>query len=134
MQPELQPGIKNQFEKIVEEQHTATHVGSGNAAVLATPVMIAFMEGAAMDAVQPLLPAGSTTVGIHVDVRHIAATPLGMKVTIRAELIKVEGRALTFQVSADDEKERVGEGTHQRAIIDIARFQERVKAKAAGIR
>ena len=134
MPGQLQPGVSGTVGRTVEEQHTATHVGSGQAAVLATPVMIAFMETAAMEAVQPFLPEGHTTVGVHVDVRHLAPTPMGMKVTARAELTKIEGRLLTFRVTVDDEKERVGEGAHQRAIIDVARFQERVRAKAASAR
>ena len=129
MEFQLPPGIKHQIERTVTEEYTATHVGSGKAAVLATPVMILFMETAAMEAVQDRLPPGHQTVGIHVDVRHIAPTPVGMKVTISAELIQVEGRVLTFQVSARDEQETVGTGTHQRAIIDLARFQGRVQAK-----
>jgi predicted thioesterase len=125
----LQPGIQHQIERTVTEEYTATHVGSGNAAVLATPVMILFMETAAMEAVQERLPPGHTTVGVHVDVRHIAPTPVGMKVTVTAELIQVEGRLLTFRVTARDEQETVGTGTHQRAIIDLGRFQGRVQAK-----
>lgn len=126
---QLEPGIKHQIQRTVEEQYTATHVGSGQAAVLATPVMILFMETAAMEAVLNGLPLGHQTVGVHVDVRHVAPTPVGMRVDVTAELIKVEGRLLTFQVTAHDEREVVGTGTHQRAIIDLARFQERVQAK-----
>ncbi len=126
---QLQPGIKHQIERTVTDEYTATHVGSGKAAVLATPVMILFMETAAMEAVQDRLPPGHQTVGVHVDVRHIAPTPVGMKVTVTAELIKAEGRLLTFRVTAQDERETVGTGTHQRAIIDLARFQGRVQAK-----
>ncbi len=126
---QLQPGIKHQIERTVTDEYTATHVGSGKAAVLATPVMILFMETAAMEAVQDRLPPGHQTVGVHVDVRHIAPTPVGMKVTVTAELIQAEGRLLTFRVTAQDERETVGTGTHQRAIIDLARFQGRVQAK-----
>ena len=126
---QLPAGLTKQIQRMVEEQYTATHVGSGQAAVLATPVMIAFMETAAMEAVQDHLPAGHQTVGVHVDVRHIAPTPVGMKVTVTAALIKAEGRLLTFQVTAHDEQETIGTGTHQRAIIDLARFQGRVQAK-----
>jgi predicted thioesterase len=129
MTEELKPGLKGQLQKAVEEQYTATHIGSGKVPVLATPAMIGFMEWAATETVQPYLPAGFTTVGTHVDVRHLAPTPVGMTVTYHAELIQVEGRTLTFRVRAEDEKEKVGEGTHQRAIIDIARFEKRVRSK-----
>jgi predicted thioesterase len=132
MNIKLAAGLKKQIEKTVVAEYTATHVGSGDVAVLATPAMIAFMEQAAMEAVQPQLPSGYTTVGVHVDVRHIAPTPLGMKVTFHVELVHVEGRVLTFRVLAEDEREKVGEGAHQRAIIDISRFQERVRAKISG--
>jgi predicted thioesterase len=127
----LKPGLKGQIQKTVEEQHTATHIGSGKVPVLATPAMIGFMEWAATETVQPYLLEGFTTVGTHVDVRHLAPTPVGMKVTFQAELIRAEGRTLTFRVTALDEKEKVGEGTHQRTIIDVARFQSRVQAKVA---
>jgi predicted thioesterase len=129
MTGQLKPGLKGQLQKTVEEQYRATHIGSGKIPVLATPAMIGFMEWAATELVQPYLPDGFTTVGTPVDVRHLAATPVGMKVTFQAELIQVEGRTLTFRVTAEDEKEKVGEGTHQRAIIDVARFQSRVRAK-----
>jgi predicted thioesterase len=127
----LQPGLTGKLERIVGAADIATHIGSGTVQVLASPVMISLMEYAAVNAVEHLLPAGAQTVGIHVDVQHIAATPMGMKVVAQAELTKVEGRTLTFRVWAEDEKERVGEGTHVRAIIDVARFQQKVEAKKA---
>ena len=131
MDHNLQPGLKGNIQRTVTEKDTATHVGSGNASVLASPVMICWMEVAAMETADPQLPQGYRTVGIHVDVKHIAPTPLGMRVTARAELLKVEGKVLTFRVTAEDEKEVVGEGTHQRAIIELTRFQERVRSKGA---
>jgi fluoroacetyl-CoA thioesterase len=97
--------------------------------VLATPEMIRLMEGAAVRAVDPLLPEGYSTVGIHVDVKHLAATPQGMRVRVRAELQEVDGRKLTFRVEAFDEVEQVGEGIHQRMIVDLAKFRQRVEAK-----
>jgi predicted thioesterase len=127
---DLRPGLKAHVERIVELKDTATHIGGGRVRVLASPVMIWFMECATSDAVEPHLPPGSQSVGIHVDVRHIAATPIGMKVIAHAELIKVDGRTLTFRVWAEDEKERIGEGTHVRAIIDVAKFEAKLKAKA----
>ncbi len=125
----LKPGITHQNQCMVTDQHAATHIGDGQVLVLSTPSMIELMEITATQAVQPYLPDGHTTVGTHVDVRHLAATPLGMKVKVNAELVQVENRILTFRVSADDEKERVGEGSHKRAIINVARFQAKLSAK-----
>jgi len=97
--------------------------------VLATPEMIRLMERAAVAAVDHLLPDGYRTVGVEVDVRHLAATPVGMRVRVQAELVAVEGRKLTFHVEAFDEVEKIGEGAHWRVIIDLERFKERVEAK-----
>lgn len=127
----LAPGLKAELHRTVTEKDSAAQIGSGGLAVLATPVMIAWLECAAADAVAPHLPAGSQTVGTHVDVKHLAATPLGLKVTAHAELTKVEGRTLTFRVWAEDEREVIGEGIHQRAVIDVARFMKKVEGKAA---
>ena len=126
---EIVPGLVGEIEMVVCEENTARHLGSGNVAVLATPEMIRLMEKAAVAAVDHLLPDGYRTVGVAVDVRHLAATPVGMRVRAQAELIAIEGRKLTFRVEADDEVERVGEGEHKRAIIDLERFKERVRAK-----
>jgi len=126
---ELTPGLTATVEIIVAPENTAQHVGSGSVAVLATPEMIRLMETAAVKAVDPLLPDGQRTVGVHLDVRHLAPTPLGLKVQARAELIAIEGRKLTFAVEAHDERELIGQGYHQRVIIDVARFLERARAK-----
>ena len=91
--------------------------------------MVALMEQAAVAAVTPHLPPGWQTVGVHVDVQHLAATPLGLTVSARAELLAVDGRRLTFRVTAHDDQELIGKGTHQRVLIDLARFQARVTAK-----
>jgi fluoroacetyl-CoA thioesterase len=123
------PGLVGQMELIVAEEHTARHLGSGGVAVLATPEMVRLMERASVAAVDHLLPSGQRTVGIHVDVRHLAATPAGMRVTARSELVTVEGRKLTFYVEAHDEVEKVGEGIHERMIIDLDRFRSRVESK-----
>lgn len=125
----LQPGLRGEQELVVEEEHTARHLGSGNVFVLATPMMIALMERASVAAVDHLLPEGQLTVGAHVDVRHLSPTPLGMRVTARSELVAVDGRKLTFHVEAFDEEEKIGEGTHQRVIVNMAHFRERVRAK-----
>ena len=127
----LMPGLEGHAELIVAEQHTAPRIGSGRVHVLATPVMINLMEAAALDAVERLLPAGHQSLGIRLDVRHYAATPVGMRVRVTAELVKVDGRTLDFRVEARDEKEPIGDGLHQRVVVNVARFDERVQRKIA---
>jgi predicted thioesterase len=129
MMEKIVPGLVGHVEMTVSEEHTAQHLGSGNVAVLATPVMIRYMERAAVAAVDHLLPEGHRTVGVGVNIRHLAATPLGMTIRAQAELLSVEGRGLTFRVEAFDEAERIGEGEHERVIIDMERFRDRVEAK-----
>jgi fluoroacetyl-CoA thioesterase len=126
----IEPGLKNETTRVVKERHLANVWGSGLAPVLATPALVAFCEECARLAVDPLLPAGQQTVGSAIHLRHLAATPPGMQVTVRAELVEVEGRRLRFRVEAWDEVERVGEAEHERFIIDAGRFQERVADKA----
>jgi fluoroacetyl-CoA thioesterase len=124
------PGLVGQSEVLVHEENTAQHLGSGNVDVLATPEMVRLMEKAAVAAVDHLLPDGYCSVGVEVNVRHLAATPVGMRVRAQAELTAVEGRKLAFRVEAFDEVEKIGEGEHRRVIIDVGRFQERVEAKS----
>lgn len=126
----IQPGLKGQVRLVVGEEHTAQHLGSGAVKVLATPQMVLLMERAGVAAVDPLLPPGYRTVGAHLDVRHLAPTPIGFEVEATAELIEVDGRRLTFRVQAHDGVELVGEGTHQRVIINVEKFSERVAQKA----
>src|SRR5450755_3707899 len=109
----LYVGLKGTTEITVGEEHTAPQVGSGLIHVLATPVMINLIEAAALAAVEHLLPAGHQSLGTHLDVRHFAATPIGMQVTATAELTAVEGRTLSFQVEARDNREPIGGGSHQ---------------------
>lgn len=123
-------GLVGEATLIVDETHTASHSGSGGAEVLATPVMIALMEDAARSSVDSLLKQDQLTVGVNLNVSHVAATPVGMRVTARSELVVVEGRRLTFKVEAYDEREKIGEGTHVRAIINLNRFMARVADKA----
>jgi len=123
------PGLAGQSVMVVREENTARHLGSGNVDVLGTPEMIRLMEKAAVAAVDRLLPKGQCTVGVAVNVQHLAATPLGMRVRAQAELIAVDGRKLTFRVEADDEVERIGQGVHERVIVDLDRFKARVDAK-----
>src|ERR1700704_1212867 len=125
----LKPGLKGTAELMVGEEHTAPRVGSGRVAVLATPVMINLIEAAALAAIEHLLPAGHQSLGIHLDVRHFAATPIGMRVRATAELTAVEGRTLSFRVEASDEKEPIGGGSHQRVVVNVARFDARVQKK-----
>jgi fluoroacetyl-CoA thioesterase len=125
----LVPGLIGESQTVVTEDNTAKHLGSGNVEVFATPEMVRLMERAGVAAVDHLLPEGQRTVGVALDVKHLAATPLGMTVTARAELMTVEGRRLTFRVEAFDDVEQVGEGTHQRYIVDVARFQGRIEKK-----
>lgn len=129
---EIVPGLVGEVKTVVGEEDTARHLGSGNVNVFATPVMIRLMERAGVAAVDHLLPEGQRTVGVHVDVKHLAATPLGLTVRARAELLEVEGRKLTFKVEAFDDQEKVGEGTHRRVIIDLEEFKERVEKKGRG--
>lgn len=126
---ELKPGLQASTDILVGTRDTAHHVGSGKIKVLATPVMVMLLEEAALNAVEGLLSPGYQTVGTHLDVSHIAATPVGMRVTACAELTEVSGRKLTFRVWADDEVERIGEGTHERIIVEVARFDKRAQAK-----
>ena len=128
---ELKPGLKGSTEILVGTRDTAPHVGSGKIKVLATPVMVGLMEEAALNAVEGLLPEGHQTVGIRLEISHVAATPVGMRVRAHAELLKVEGRKLTFRVSAEDEKEPIGEGVHERIIVNLARFDQRTQEKAS---
>lgn len=128
----LEPGLTHATARVVAAADTAQHIGSGSIAVLGTPIMILWMEETALAAAQPWLEEGQTTVGTRVDVQHLAATPLGGRVRVQAELMEVKGRRLVWRVTADDEHERVGEGSHERYIIDVARFKERLVAKQQG--
>jgi len=128
---ELKPGLQGTAEIVVGTRDTAPHVGSGKIGVLATPIMVNLMEAAALQAVERLLPPGHQTVGTHLDVRHFAATPVGLRVLARAELTRIDGRTLTFSIVAEDDRERIGEGTHERLIINVERFDQRMQKKLA---
>lgn len=130
----LRLGLKGSAELVVGEEHTAPKVGSGRVHVLATPVMINLIEAAALAAVEHLLPPGQQSLGTRLDVSHTAATPVGMRVSAEAELIRIEGRLLTFRVLAADAVEPIGEGTHQRVVVTLDRFDLRVQKKVALIR
>lgn len=125
----LETGIKGKESTIVNESNTAKTVGSGTLDVFATPAMIALMEETAWKSVAGHLDEGCGTVGISLNVTHDAPTPLGMEVTCESELVKVDGRKLTFELKAYDEKGTVGKGTHERFIVNDAKFQEKADGK-----
>jgi len=125
----LKEGLAGAAEMIVGDEHTAPRVGSGRVRVLATPVMINLMEAAALDAVERLLPENHQSLGTHLDVGHYAATPVGMRLRASAVVTKIEGRTIEFRVEAFDEKERVGDGTHSRVVVNVERFDQRVQRK-----
>lgn len=125
----LEPGLKGEATVVVDEARTAVMVASGALPVYATPMMIALMEQAAFEAVQPHLPHGESTVGAGLAIRHLAATPVGLHVRAVARLDEVDGRRLRFTVEAFDEREQIGEGSHERVVVDTGRFMERAAAK-----
>ena len=131
METVLRPGIRGEMTHLVEQRHLASEVGSGLVSVFSTAMMIAGMEATAVEAVQPLLGPGETTVGVHVDVAHKAATPLGMRVTFSCELLEVSpnGKGLTFRVEARDEAGLIGEGTHKRVVVEKERFEARTRSR-----
>lgn len=125
----LETGIKGKKELMVTKENTAKVMGSGTLDVFATPAMIALMEETAWTSVQNELEEGSGTVGTAMNVKHVSATPVGMNVTCETELVKVEGRALTFSVKAYDEAGLIGEGEHERFIVYNEKFQSKADAK-----
>jgi len=127
----IRPGLTGSAELVTGVEHTAPSIGSGMVPVLATPVMINLIEAAALAAVEHLLPSGHQSLGIHLDVSHRAATPIGMRVRATAELVAVDGRTLTFRVNAKDERELIGDGSHRRVVVNVARFDQRVQKKLA---
>ena len=126
---ELPAGLTGSAELVVGEQHTAPRIGSGRIRVLATPVMINLIEAAALAAVEHSLPEQHQSLGTRLDISHVAATPVGMRVRATAEVLRVEGRTIYFRVRADDERELIGEGTHERVVVNVERFDARVQAK-----
>jgi len=126
----IEIGLTNEQTFKVECGHLASAYGSGLVDALATPVLVGFCEECARTAVDRLLPPGKSTVGTSITLEHLAPTPAGMKVTVTARLIEIDGRRLRFSLEAHDELERVGRGTHERFIIDSGRFDERLARKA----
>ncbi len=127
--PELETGLRGEREIVVGEQDLASFMGNVNAKVLATPRLISLLEEAARSSTEGLLPEGSMTVGTLIRVRHLAATPPGVKVRAEAALKEVDGRRLVFDVVAYDDFEKIAEGEHERFVVSIERFLERVKRK-----
>jgi predicted thioesterase len=128
----LRAGLTGTAELVVGEAHTAAGIGSGRIRVLGTPVMINLMEAAALAAAERFLPEAHQSLGIELEVSHVAATPVGLRVTATAEVVGVEGRTISFRVEARDERERIGGGTHQRVVVSVDRFDERVQRKLRG--
>ena len=127
--PNIPIGAKAEQKLLVTSESAITFMGAEGPRVLSTPHMIGYMELTSRDAVLPLLDAGFDTVGTHVDVYHLAAAPIGAVVTFTAEVVAVDGRRIQFRVEAWDEKEKIGEGTHERAIINVAKFATRLAEK-----
>ena len=125
----IEAGMTGEASITVGEEQTAPRIGSGKIPVLATPVMINLMEAAALEAVEHLLPEGHQSLGTHLDVSHVAATPVGLKVRATAEVTAVEGRKIHFRVEAHDEAELIGAGSHVRVVVEVARFDRRVQKK-----
>jgi len=125
-------GAHASFTLVVAPDHLANRFKDATLPpVLATPVMIMMMENAALNAIKPYLDADESAVGSRVDVLHLAATPVGHKVTADAVVTKVDGRRIEFRIEASDGKEKIGTGTHERMVIDLAKFSARLKAKSA---
>lgn len=125
----MEKGLKGIKEIVVTEEVSAAHIGSGLLPVYATPCMIALIENTAASSVLPYLEAGSGTVGTRVDVAHLSATPLGMKVRVETELTEIDRRRLVFAVRAWDEAGLIGEGIHERFIVDNEKFMRKARAK-----
>ena len=126
---EIIVGMKGEAATLVEKEDTAAEVGSGSLLVYATPCMVALMEGAACEAIADALGEDKTTVGTELSISHISATPVGLEVRAEAEVTAVEGKIITFQVTAYDEAGKIGEGTHKRCIVSSQRFLEKTYSK-----
>jgi len=126
----IAPGMAREENFLVEEQHTAYHIGSGDEKVLGTPWMISFMERVSNRLIAEHLPEGLMSVGIHVDVRHLAATPMKAQVQVRAEVLEVTKNKVRLSIQAWDNEDKIGEGTHLRAVVEKQHFMKRVLAKS----
>ncbi len=124
---ELRAGVSGEAKGVVTADNTAVAMRSGDVPVFATPALVALMEEAAVAALAPYLAEGQTSVGVQVEVRHLAATPVGAQVRAVARVMLIEGRRVTMRVLAYDEKQSIGEGQHERMIVDRTRFLERAQ-------
>ena len=126
---EITVGLKGEASTLVEREDTALEVGSGSLLVYATPCMIALMEGAACNALEGVLGEDKTSVGIELNIQHLSATPVGLEVRAEAEVTAVEGKIITFQLTAYDEAGEIGKGTHKRAIVPVQKFLDKTYSK-----
>lgn len=132
MSPSVPVGARHEKKILVTSENAISFLGLEDARVLSTPHMIGYMEYTARELAVQFLEKGYDTVGTEVNIKHLAAAPIGMSVTFRAEVVGVNERRVTFRVEAEDEKEKIGEGTHERTIINVARFASKLAAKNAG--
>ena len=126
---EIIVGMKGEASTLVEREDTAAEVGSGSLLVYATPCMVALMEGAACEAIAEALGADQSSVGISLNIDHLSATPVGLEVRAEAEVTDVEGRIITFSLTAYDEAGKIGEGTHKRCVVSAQKFLDKAYAK-----
>ena len=126
---DIKIGMIGETSTLAQREDTALEVGSGSLLVYATPCMVALMEGAACEAIASGLDETETTVGIELNVRHTAATPVGMEVRATAEVTQIDGKIITFTLKAFDESGEIGEGTHKRAVVNVQRFLDKTYAK-----
>jgi predicted thioesterase len=129
----ITPGMIREETFLVEEQHTAYHIGSGDEKVLGTPWMISFMERVSNRLIAAHLPEGQMSVGVHVDVRHLAATPMNIEICVRSEVLEVVKNRVKLSIDAWDSQDKIGEGTHLRAIVDKQRFMSNVLTKVSNL-
>jgi fluoroacetyl-CoA thioesterase len=129
--PEIPIGTKGTSRVEVTDSNAISFLGDDNARVLATPWLIMYIEMTCRDAVKPFLSDGEDSVGTQVNVTHLAATPIGCTARFEAEVIRVNGRRIEFRVTAWDEHDKISDGTHERAVINIGRFAERLESKRA---
>lgn len=128
---ELKVGMTGEKQELVTRENTAVQYGSGSVLVYATPAMVGLMEGACIHAVDAQLPAGSSTVGIDLKIKHMAATPVGMTVRAEAELTEIDGKRLVFHVKAFDDADQIGDGVHERFIVSVEKFLAKADQKKA---
>lgn len=126
---EITVGMKGEVSTLVEKEDTAAEVGSGSLLVYATPCMVALMEGAACEAIAEAMTDDKTSVGTELSIAHVSATPVGLEVRAEAEVIAVDSKVITFQITAYDEAGKIGEGTHKRVIINSQKFLDKTYAK-----